>query len=513
MKRAQLVSQGSLERILQTAREARDKCDFPQAIEHLERASRLAPANCQILLQLGRVYGTRYDYASAERCFEKAIRLAPQKADILIAAGKSAVDFSNTDLAEKYFQRATEQKGVSAAAFVELAELYEHQHRMEEATSLIERGLQLEPNSPEALLVRARFKRRTGFLEDAERILQPALAAKDKYTQVRGYYELGMIHDLQGRYDEAMTAFLNAKSLLRAEAVPLLEQWHTIQAFFGKMQAEISAETIRRWGDGAQLLQPPRRIAFLGGHARSGTTLLEQVLDAHPEIVSAEETQAFNQEAYSALCNRFPGGTPMLSILESAQPDLLNQLRANYIGLMEKHIGSPLGGRLLIDKNPSINILIPTFVRVFPEIKLLIALRDPRDVCLSCFMQAHLPLGNGNVIHLSLEGSVESYNRIMGLWRTLAPMLQGRYLEVRYEDVVEDLESAARRTLDFLGVNWDERVLKFDEHARKKIVRSPTHADVAKPIYRRAKGRWRNYQKYFEPYLEKLEPLVKAFGY
>jgi len=71
----------------------------------------------------------------------------------------------------------------------------------------------------------------------------------------------------------------------------------------------------------------------------------------------------------------------------------------------------------------------------------------------------------------------------------------------------------ARRTLDFLGVAWDERVLRFDEHARQKLVRSPTYADVTKPVFKTAVGRWRHYQKYLEPHLAKLEPFVKAFGY
>ena len=101
----------------------------------------------------------------------------------------------------------------------------------------------------------------------------------------------------------------------------------------------------------------------------------------------------------------------------------------------------------------------------------------------------------------------------MSIWRTLAPLMPDPYLEVRYEDMVEDLESVARKTLDFLGVPWDDRVLGFDEHARKKMVRSPTYADVTQPVYKRALGRWRNYQKYLEPHLEKLEPFVKAFGY
>jgi len=101
----------------------------------------------------------------------------------------------------------------------------------------------------------------------------------------------------------------------------------------------------------------------------------------------------------------------------------------------------------------------------------------------------------------------------MSTWRTLAPLMPQPYLEIRYEDMVADLESVARKTLDFLGLSWDAKVLGFDTHAQKKMVRSPTYADVTQPVYKRALGRWRHYQKYLEPHLEKLEPFVKAFGY
>jgi hypothetical protein len=123
------------------------------------------------------------------------------------------------------------------------------------------------------------------------------------------------------------------------------------------------------------------------------------------------------------------------------------------------------------------------------------------------------PISAASVNYLNLADTTAAYCRTMGIWRTLQPLIKNPRLEVRYEDMVEDLESVARRTLDFLGVAWDERVLRFDEHARQKLVRSPTYADVTQPVYQRARGRWRNYQKYLEPHLAKLEPFVKAFRY
>jgi hypothetical protein len=93
------------------------------------------------------------------------------------------------------------------------------------------------------------------------------------------------------------------------------------------------------------------------------------------------------------------------------------------------------------------------------------------------------------------------------------PHLRSPYLEVRYEQLVDGLEGISRQVLDFLGLSWNEGVLHFDEHARSKAVRSPSYAEVVKPITKRAIGRWQNYRRHLEPYLGRLEPMIKALGY
>jgi tetratricopeptide (TPR) repeat protein len=459
------------------------------------------------------MYGLRHDYDAAKRCFEKAVSFSPRKTETLDMAGRLSVDFARQQMAEQYFQRASEQKDATPETFVRLAGLYERLRRTEEAGVMVNRALQLDGNCASARLTRARLNRQAGRLDEAERVLRPILVSAGRDIRIQCCYELGAILDRQGRYDEAMTAFLEAKTLLSPEVPPLLAQRQAVSAYWKDMQANLSGEALKRWVDFNPAFQPPSRLAFLGGYPRSGTTLLEQVLDSHADIVSAEETPVFHDNALAPLRRNLPPNANLVSVLESAQSDALLQSRRNYYRTMELHLGNPVGTRLLIDKNPSNNFLIPAFIRVFPEIKFLIALRDPRDVCLSCFMQAHLPLTKGSVAYVNLENTVEAYSETMGFWRTLAPLIKNPCLEVRYEDMVEDLESVARKTLDFLGVPWDARVLGFDEHARKKPVRSPTYADVTQPVYKRAVNRWRNYQKYLEPHLEKLAPFVKAFGY
>ena len=499
--------------MLQEAEQAWREKDFQKNIELLERANRLEPANAAILLQLGRMHGLQYNYAAAERCFERVVNFAARKTEALALVGAHSRDFRNSEMGERYLRRAAEQSDASPEILAELAEVYERLRRNEEAAQLIDRALQLNPACALALLGRARLERQVGRLDAAEKLLRFFPANAHRLIRVRALYELGGILDRQSRYDDAMSAFLEAKAILKPEAAPFAATLETLHARLKYVSENLSAEMFRRWFDFGQNLQPPKRLALLGGHPRSGTTLLEQVLDSHPDIISAEETEIFLDEAYIPLSRHSPPNTLMLPVLEAATTDALKQARAAYFRSMELSLGKPVGERLLIDKNPSLTFMVPALIRIFPEIKLLIALRDPRDVCLSCFMQPFFQVAQTNSAYMTLQGTVEEYISIMGLWRAVVPLMKNPHLEVRYEDMVNDLETVARRALGFLEVPWDERVLGFDEHARQKVVRSPTYAEVTKPVFKTAVGRWRHYQKYLEPHLEKLAPFVKAFGY
>ncbi len=512
MKRSSLVSQGSLTRIFQAADEAWKRCDFQPAIEMMERASRLAPSNAIIWLDLGRMHGLRYDYAAAERCFEQALRVAPKKSEALVLASEHSRNFNNLSLAESYLKRALEQKNVSPTTIIKLAEIYERLRRSEDAASLVDRALHLDANCATALLLRARLDRQAGRLEAAEQLLRAFPVKVDPHLRASASYELGGVLDRQGRYDEAMTAFLEAKAFLQPMAARALAELNTLRSRIGHLTENATADMIKQWSNSASQLQPARRLALLGGHPRSGTTLLEQVLDSHPDIVSAEETEVFYNDAYGPLIRANPNEDAMYSALTTATTEALRQSRQNYFRAVDLSLGQPVGGRLLIDKNPSYTFFIQALIRIFPEIKFLIALRDPRDVVLSCFMQ-NVPLNHASAAWLTLTGATKEYSDLMTVWQTMKARMVNPCLEVRYEDMVEDLESVARKTLDFLEVPWDASVLGFDEHARKKVVRSPTYADVAKPVYKRAVGRWHHYQKYLEPHLETLAPFARAFGY
>jgi hypothetical protein len=112
-----------------------------------------------------------------------------------------------------------------------------------------------------------------------------------------------------------------------------------------------------------------------------------------------------------------------------------------------------------------------------------------------------------------MEDTTAEYAGVMGVWSEVAERFDGDACEIRYEEMVEDLESNARKVLDFLGMDWNESVMDYDLHAREKVVRSPTANAVTEKVHSRAKNRWKNYEKHLEPVFETLKPYLKAFGY
>ena len=140
------------------------------------------------------------------------------------------------------------------------------------------------------------------------------------------------------------------------------------------------------------------------------------------------------------------------------------------------------------------------------------ALRDPRDVIVSCFMR-YLPLNTVSAQFLTLEGTVRHYLRDIQLWFKLREMLPDEWIEVRYEDTVVSPERESRRCLELLRVPWDDTVLDYRQTLARRPTNSPTYEDVAKPIYRSAIGRWRNYQKHLADRIAPLAPVLERLGY
>ena len=187
-------------------------------------------------------------------------------------------------------------------------------------------------------------------------------------------------------------------------------------------------------------------------------------------------------------------------------------MRGRYIKSLLREIEGEPAARILIDKNPSPTMSLNVWLRVFPELKVIIALRDPRDVIISCFF-LNIMLNATNVNFLSLERTAKHYADLMDVWLRLRELGGFDWIESRYEDVVANVEAEGKRVTEFLGLTWHPDQGRYYERARKKFLFAPTYHDVTQPVYKRAVGRWERYAEALEPVQAKLAPYCTAFGY
>jgi tetratricopeptide (TPR) repeat protein len=487
-----------------------------KTITLLQEALRRDPTNPDIILQLATACGKQRYYDKAEELLSRLIELAPRKASIYRRVGHAYSQIDRPERAVECYRRSLElnrDTSVTVPTMLELAGIYERRHQLDDARAVVAEALSREPGNERARLQHAILTRRGGDKQAAESELS-ALAADanaSPSTRAQAWYELGQLMDDTERYDEAFNALVAAKQILKSNATPFRQQSRETLIKNQQLLDMLDKSVFDRWREAAAG-DTPYRFAVLTSHPRSGTTLIEQVLDSHDLLKSADEFDVFTQWIHNPIVRKFPYETPLLTVIDHVPPAVRQQARATYWQQTEAIFDEPIGERMLLDKNPGMMIFLPFVNWAFPEMKMLIALRDPRDVVLSCFMQK-VTLSPISSNWLSFADTAEYYARVMQTWLKVRELTPSPWLEFRYEDVVANLEDKARAILDFLGLPWDDKVLKFYEHAREKIVRSPTYQDVTKPIYHKSVGRWRHYERHFEPILEKLEPYVKEFGY
>jgi hypothetical protein len=142
----------------------------------------------------------------------------------------------------------------------------------------------------------------------------------------------------------------------------------------------------------------------------------------------------------------------------------------------------------------------------------LVALRDPRDACLSCFMQ-RFQFSDAMANFLDLESTATAYEAVMALWLHYREALSAPWREYRYEDLVADFRGTLEGVLAFIGLAWHDDVLAYGERAKEQVITTPSYRQVTRAIDPRAAGRWRRYRDELAPVLPRLRPLVRALGY
>jgi hypothetical protein len=239
---------------------------------------------------------------------------------------------------------------------------------------------------------------------------------------------------------------------------------------------------------------------------------LEQILGAHPSVTAFDESDAFVVEIGDKLFPADPFPPLTATGLSALPPARQAEFRRRYFKSLFRELEAETTAYILIDKNPTPTASLPLWLRIFPDSKVIIALRDPRDVVISCFFQ-NLALTPMNVSFLKIDRAVEHYADLMDVWLRMRELGGFDWIETRYEDVVAETETEGRRVTEFLGLTWHPAQARGHEAARARFVFSPTYNEVAKPVHNRAVGRWKQYAAALEPFQSRLAPYLNAFGY
>jgi len=486
------------------------------ALDAYRALSKTFPDSAELWFELGLAAGKQLDFELADLAFQRAADLAPDNAAMLILLGQQYHQLRRLDKAGACFERAAAVDPASIPAQLSLADWYERERRLDDAWECVEACLARHPQDPQVLCVRALLLCRKGRNTEAETLLRDLIKrdSPDLNVKYSCCHQLAVLLDEAGQYNEATRWLGEAKAVLRKTAnITKMEQVYDRAAHRRReLLKTLTRDTIQRWRREEADKPNHYRHAFLGGHPRSGTTLLEQILGAHPGIAAFDEPIAFVQEVSEKLAPMDAPSTLTLKALEALTADQCSQFQQRYLKSL---LREPAGGpeiELLLDKNPSPTGLLHLWLRVFPDLKVIIALRDPRDVIISCFFQK-LMLTATNANFLSLDRTARHYADLMDVWLRLRELGGFDWIETRYEDIVGNLESEGRRVTGFLGLTWHLQQAKYYESARKKFVFAPTYSDVAQPVYHRAIGRWQHYAETLGPIQERLTPYCRSFGY
>jgi len=491
--------------------EALQNGNVERAVDCLVHALRLQPGDTALYQELAECHWAAYGFSRALETCAHALEAGCDPAAIGTFAAKKLFGIGRFHESARWLERAVAGSPGNPVLLTLLGEVYERGNQLTEAEHCANRALALAPSQVKTVRLLAHIERRHGRFDDARRRLTGQLERFPGPEDWRLRYELAAVLDRLGDYDAAMSELLAAKKQLQPQAAAALAEAAAIRERQLELARLLRREDYDAWLR-TGLRSPMVPIAFLCGHPRSGTTLLEQILDAHDGVIGTDESGVLSREFIGPILRQPPSAADSAAELRRFGPDEVEQGRDAYLRFTEAQLGESIGRRLLVEKEPTLTPDLPLPLRLFPEGKIIFPLRDPRDVCVSYFFTL-VPLGASSAASIDLRSTCEACAHSLVLWTHWKTTLPFPCLESRYETLVRQPEAETRRVLNFLELPWNEKLLSFHEQSRSKQIRTPTYADAAQPLYQRAIGRWKNYEKHLAPHLDILLPHLRAFGY
>lgn len=503
--------------------------DMSQAEGWYRRALAVRPSDADAHFRLGMVLMSLSRAAEAETELREAVRLRPDSPDTWNNLGNVLFLSGRADEAIPCYREAVRLRPNWSEAHLNLGNaLREHDH-MAEGLAAYREAVRLRPDFPKAQMNLASALLETGDTVAAEKHLRECLrlnprspkvlstlVANDLYRdadpraeELRSlladpklgpsdaahiHYTLGRLLDRAGSYDDAFLHFREANAIRNELSRNTNEEFNPTahSRLVDRIIACFTPEWIERHRG---LGLDTEELVFVVGMPRSGSSLVEQILSHHPEAAGVGELRDLPR-MLEALPRRLGTDDPYPDCLGQMDPAMFRRLGEEYLTRVHELAGP---ARRITDKM-LVNFLHLGLIAVlFPRARVVHCRRDPLDTCVSCFMQ----IFRGLSFTLDLENLgryFKDYERVMAHWRTVQPLPM---LEVVYEELVADVESGSRRLVEFCGLPWDERCLRFYENPR--VVRTVSKLQVRQPVYTSALGRWRRYAAH-------LAPLRKALG-
>jgi tetratricopeptide (TPR) repeat protein len=485
------------------------KGDIAGAEQYARNAVRIAPDQAQAHYLMGLTLTEAHRPAVAEYHFHRALALAGARDPVVLA--NLALCLKTQGKMEQ--ARALYQESLAAApdalhTLLGLARLEEADRKLEAAAALLDRAAALDPGNPAVDLLRAVVLGRQKRAAEAVALLG-AMAARQAQLGPADLLEKGRLLDQMGRYGEAFAAFEAGKALLRQSTgvqyrAELAEHAAArLRGFFtAKRLATLPRAAVRR-----DVAQP----VFVLGFPRSGTTLAEQTLSAHPRIAAGDELPIVHE--ITELMPRMldsPLGYPeaLAELWMGDHRDDLDNVRDHYLRRVAQLGIVPAGAAWFTDKMPLNEMHLGLIALLFPNAPLIHVVRHPLDVVLSVFSNL---LTHGYCCAYALESAARHYVLVSDLVEHYRREMSLRYLQLRYEDMVDDQEGQVRRVLGFIGEEFDARCLAF--HENRRYARTASYAQVSERLYDRSRYRYRHYLDGLAPVVGILAPVIARLGY
>ena len=440
---------------------------------------------------LGTVYTNLGDTDKADASFNKALKADPENIQLHLDVGQMYLRTNEIKKVKDAFNKALSLQPDNLNAIYSMALLHEQSGEIQSAYDLIAPYIDKGTEHTDIVMLFSRICKQFERCEDAIVHLEKLLASTDDTAIIRRSnlnFALGKLYDRMGRYDEAFLCFQIGNDL-KSDT-------------FNHVEHTSSIDAVIKYCDWNFFLQAPRstqkttRPIFIVGMPRSGTTLTEQILCSHPDIFGAGEILTFPNIILD-LPKYLGQGSAYPDSLKNLSTEILDTFSNMYLNEINKLDNKSLR---VLDKTLVNYLFIGLLSLMFPNAKIIHCIRDPRDTCLSIYFQNFNESHNYATSLENLGLYYREYEKIMKHWKSI---LQIPIMDVQYEDIVKDQERMSRELIEFVGLEWDDSVLKFYENKRSVVTAS--YDQVRQKIYTKSTARWKNYEKH-------ITPLIKALN-